>query len=560
MFSTISKLKLKLILRLIFTGDTEHWAKVATAIVVIGGFFAGIYYIFLRIFNYFISVEEIGIALADRVISIGFLAFFVMLLISNIISSISTLFRSAETEYFMSIPVSHSQVFWSRFVDNFFYSSWATAVAGFPMALAYIITNHIPVWRSMWVFAALLVFLIIPALLGAVIAMILMIIARKFTFKWTAISLAIVSLAVIYIYVRNNLSGGLMYNVLGDMTMLNYYLRELGSYRNPYFPHIWFAEIMRSLRLGDFRHSLMFSSALASSALFGLLVTDIIAKKIFFPSFETALTMTQKKQRKIRSIFKSLVWRGLAFVGQDVRALTAKDAKLFFRDANQWSQFTVLLVLLILYLANLRFVPRHITSTYLLTLIAFANFAFCGYILATLCVRFVYPAISMEGKSLWALLSSPLGIKKLFWEKFSTSFLVFLIVAELIALISNSMLAFNIIITVLTAVGIFLMSISLVSLNMGLGMAMPNFEELNPMRIASSGGGMIAALTSLIYVAAMVILLAVPAHRYMLFVRTGQPFSTIEMAITIGMAVLVNALTMYFPLKVGIKRFANRDF
>ena len=65
MFSTISKLKLKLILRLIFTGGTEHWAKVATAIVVIGGFFAGIYYIFLRIFNYLLSVEEIGVALAD---------------------------------------------------------------------------------------------------------------------------------------------------------------------------------------------------------------------------------------------------------------------------------------------------------------------------------------------------------------------------------------------------------------------------------------------------------------------------------------------------------------
>ena len=149
--------KRKLLWRLIARQGLEHWAKILVAIIIVGGFFSAAYLLFLRVFAYLSTVQDIGPVLVDRLISIGFLAFFSMLLISNLVSSISTLFRSTESEYLMATPLSHAQVFWSRFMDNFIYSSWATAIIGLPMVLAYVIVNKLPFWQVL--IAALLLFL-----------------------------------------------------------------------------------------------------------------------------------------------------------------------------------------------------------------------------------------------------------------------------------------------------------------------------------------------------------------------------------------------------------------
>jgi len=560
MFFEISKIKFMLLIRLIMQKGFEHWAKTSVAVFVIGGFFYGVYFIFYKIFKYLTSVQDIGYALSDRLISLGFLAFFTMLLISNIISSISTLFRSRETRYLMATPLNKNQVFWVRFMNNFFFSSWATLVIGLPMAISYMVTNTMSIWYIVWVFGALMLFLIIPAFIGSIISMLLMPAVKKLSFKWSVVTLIGITSIIAYSYVKSNLSGGLMFNVLGDMTMLNYYFRQLGSHRTPFFPHIWFTEIISALRQGQNMRAFLFTSALASTTFFGFFITDYVSKKIFQTSFEAAETMTHKKHSKSTSLHNSKLWRLLSFLKQDVRSLWVKDIKLFIRDPNQWSQFAVLLVLLVLYLVNLKFIPSKITSTYLRTVIAFANFAFCGYILATLSVRFVYPGISMEGKSLWSLATAPIGLKKLFWEKYTLSFVTFIIIAEIIAVISNGLLSQSNLMTIITATGIFLMSIALVSLNMGLGILFPTFEELNPMRIASSGGGMIAALLSLVYVGLTVILLAMPTYRYILFVTTGKQLLIVEIVTMVGLLIILNLITIILPIKLGLKAIDKREF
>ena len=489
MWYLLFKIKPRLIRRLLLRRGAEHWAKVIVAILVIGLFFGGAYKIFFSLFDYLSTVSDIGLVLTDRIISVGFLAFFTMLVISNLVSSISTLFRSTETEYLMSTPLAHNQVFWSRFLDNFFYSSWATAVIGFPMTLAYIVVHKLPLWQSGIVAVLLVLFLLLPAYVGAVGSMVLFVLAKKISLRRTVAVLVLVSLAVAYFYVRTNVSGRIMFNVMGDLSVLNYYLRQLGSYKNPYFPHIWFAESLRTIRLGDWHSALMFFSAMLSSAVFGFFITDLTAKYLYFPAFESAISLSGSRRTKRRSLMRSLWWRFFAPFQKPVRAMLVKDIKLFIRDPNQWSQFAVILVLVAVYLANLRFVPSRVESLFWQTVVSFVNFAFCGYILATLSVRFVYPSISMEGKSFWAIISSPLRVSALFWEKFTIAFLVFFVIAEVLAVISNGILAQSGQMMVLTAVGILLMSVSLVSLNVGLGILFPNFEELNPMRIASSAAG-----------------------------------------------------------------------
>ncbi len=560
MWHLILNSKRKLLWRLIARRGLEHWAKVIVAIIIVGGFFFGAYELFYRIFVYLVSVQDIGPVLVDRLISIGFLAFFAMLLVSNLVSSISTLFRSTETEYLMAMPLSFSSVFWSRFADNFFYSSWATAVIGLPMALAYSVVHHLGFFQMIWVAILLFCFLLIPAYIGSVLSMFLLLAAKRFSMRKTLAALVLLSLALIYFYIRTNLASGLMFNVMGDLSMLNYYLRQLGSYKYPFFPHIWFAEALRAIRLSFHSDAILFTSALVSTTVFGAFLSDLFARWLYRPSFEAAMVISGRKTGKKRSLIDSSLWKFFRTFPQDVRALLVKDAKLFVRDANQWSMFAVLLVLLAVYLANLRFVPSKIEGLLWQTIISFVNFAFSGYILATLSVRFVYPAISMEGKSFWSIISSPLSVKKLFWEKFILAFIVFFLLAELVAVISNGILSQSTQMVMLTAFGIFLMSISLVSLNVGLGILFPNFEELNPMRIASSGGGMIAALLSLFYVGLTVLIIAIPTYRYTSYLTFGDAFSNIEIFAALFALIIVNGGATLIPLKLGLNAIAKKEF
>ncbi len=552
--------KRKLLWRLVVRRGLEHWAKVVVALIVLGGFFAGAYELFRRIFAYLVTVQSIGNILIDRLISIGFLAFFAMLVISNLVSSISTLFRSTETEYLMSTPLAHNQIFWARFLDNFFYSTWATAVVGLPMVLAYVVVHRMPFWQVLWAAVLLGAVLVIPAYLGAVLAMVLFLAAKRFSMRRAVLALVVVAVALVFFYVKTNLAGGLMFNVMGDLSLLNYYLRQLGSYKYPFFPHIWFSEALRLVRLGEWRSAFVFTSALLSSAVFGWFLTDLFARRLYYPAFEAASMLAGRRARKPRSIVASRLWRIFSPFPRDMRALLVKDVRLFVRDPNQWSQFAVLLVLLAVYLSNLRYVPTKVESHLWQTVISFVNFAFCGYVLATLSVRFVYPAISMEGKSFWSIISSPLPVKRLFWEKFALAFLVFFVIAEVIAVVSNGILSQSPQMVVLTAVGIFLMSVSLVSLNVGLGIIFPNFEELNPMRIASSGGGMIAALLSLIYVGLTVVIIAVPTYRYTSHLSFGYGFSDVEVFLSVLALVLVNGAATFVPLKLGATAMTMREF
>jgi ABC-2 type transport system permease protein len=141
-----------------------------------------------------------------------------------------------------------------------------------------------------------------------------------------------------------------------------------------------------------------------------------------------------------------------------------------------------------------------------------------------------------------------------------SAFAVFFTIAEIVAVVSNGMLAQSGFMMVLTASGILLMSVSLTSLSVGLGAIFPSFDSQNPARIASGGGGMIAALLSLAYVGLMVVLLALPAYKYSLYLigQTGYPKT--EIISSFLLVILLNILASYLPLKLGIRAIKRKDF
>ncbi len=543
--------------------NIEKTTKILVGIFVLTCFFAGSFFFFYKVFDYLASLQDIGFLLMNKLVSMGFLAIFVMLVISNIVTSISTLYHSRETAFLLSTPISHQQVFTVKFIDNIFYSTWAVMLLGLPLIYAYGLVRGFAPWEYFFeTFCVLLPFIIIPACIGVIFSGLMFLVSSHISPRSLMIALFSILILVIVLYFKLGRPSSLAFNVVSDWRVLNRYIGSIGVTSFPFLPSYWVSETLRTLAEESRKALLVYMLAMVSTTFFFLSVVFKAAGKYYYKSWLAASEHHGGKPatnvvRKSNSRF----FRLPDWLPSDFRAVLSKDLKLFVREPAQWAQFTVLLVLLVIYLINLKYFPTDVEDSYWKTLIGFANFAFSGFILATLSVRFVFPTISLEGRAIWAITSSPMPLRRLFWEKFWSAFLIFLLLSEMLAFVSNIMLGLRGVLMLLTFFSVLFMSMSLTSLSIGLGAVYPRFDERNPGKIASSMGGMLTTIISLIYVGLMVGIAALPANRYTLYIMYPDlPFPSFEVGLAVGLMVILNLTAMIVPLKLGIASMRKRDF
>src|SRR5258708_36064771 len=76
--------------------------------------------------------------------------------------------------------------------------------------------------------------------------------------------------------------------------------------------------------------------------------------------------------------------------------------------------------MVIAYVFNIKFLPLQgegITF-FLRNVVPFLNLVLAGFVLASIAARFIFPGVSLEGRTLWLLKSSPMSMRDLLWAKF----------------------------------------------------------------------------------------------------------------------------------------------
>ena len=104
-----------------------------------------------------------------------------------------------------------------------------------------------------------------------------------------------------------------------------------------------------------------------------------------------------------------LARRVLTPLGVVRRELVLKEVRVFFRDTTQWSQLILLAVLVVVYVFNIKFLPltgEGITF-FIVNLVPFLNLALAGFVLASVAARFIFPGVSLEGRTLVAAPREP---------------------------------------------------------------------------------------------------------------------------------------------------------
>ena len=532
-----------------------------TALAV--GFWLFTFFIFQKVLFYFRSIELFGDLLNFRLLSMMLLTFFSILLFSNLISSLSTFFLSEDLNLILCRPVSLEQVYYARLTETLVYSSWMVLLFALPVFLAYGW-----VYGASWKFygfllGALIPFLIIPAALGTMLAMILVNVFPARRTKDIFFLLSILLVVGLYFLFRF-LQPERLANP-DSFAGLVEYMTALNAPSWPFLPSAWLAETVMPYLQKTGSPAGFYLACLWSTAAALAVIGSGVGQALFF----TGWTKSQEARRAYLArvpVFSRILETVSRPLRPQARSMVIKDGKTFFRDTTQWSQLILLTALVIVYLYNFSVLPLDQTplpSFFLQNLISFLNLGLAGFVLSAVAGRFVFPGVSQEGFSFWIIRSSPLSLRTFLWSKFWSSLIPLLLLAEVLIFLSNWLLKVTPLMMAISSVTILFLTCGIVGLGVGVGALYPQFRLENTARMAWGLGGAIYMILSMIFIGMVVLLEAWPV--YILFMAKVQhrSISALQWAGILasfgGVAALI-VVTTIGPIKLGLKKLEETDF
>ena len=540
------------------------WIHVLMGIFVLCLLVGGGAGFFYMLFDFLLSesLQPFGAPLLNHLLGMIFLAFFSMLVFSNIIITLSTTYISRELDFFMALPIRYKDIFIVKLVESIIYSSWAFAILSLPLFMAYGAAEKVRFLYYLLTLLLVVPFLAIPAAIGAILT--LLISAYLPARKTRLISVALAAGTIIVTVVTVRILGFRRIFSLSDVKDFSEIMGFLSMGNDPVFPNYWLTQGMIAAGAGRIKEWFYWFCVILSTALMFLHLCWWLAPRIYYKGW--ALAKESAPQSTITGRFSPLNWfcNKLSFLPSQTRALVIKDIKTFWRDPAQWTQIIMLFGLLFIYIGNLRSASRYTGAINIFfprwqTLLSFFNLGATCFILSIITTRFIYPMLSLEGKQFWVVGLAPMDRSKIVWEKFWLSAISAMIMAEGMMLFSNYILKVNMFMRILSAGTIVIMSFGLTSLSVGLGAITPDFREDNPARIANGFGGTINVVLSLIYIGAIISFELFPVYFDALGRRSLESWPMKYAVPYLGAFVLINLATIVLPMKIGIKKWREME-
>ena len=251
-------------------------------------------------------------------------------------------------------------------------------------------------------------------------------------------------------------------------------------------------------------------------------------------------------------------------LGPAKREFVLKDLRLFFRDTTQWSQLILLAALLLVYLFNIRALPLfrgEQVPFFLVSVVSFLNLGLAGFVLASIAARFIFPAISLEGRQMWLLRSSPLELKSLLWSKYWVGTVPLVVLALAITVLTNVLLKAS---PFMMAVGvgtILMLTFAISAMALAFGALYPQFESENAAQIPTSFGGLVFMMATVALLAVVIVIESVPVYRYLRTAFTHEPLVvTPVMLIAFAAAGAVCVAATVVPLRIALSRMEAFEF
>jgi ABC-2 type transport system permease protein len=534
-------------------GRPGRWVALG---LVGAGFWWGVFAVLARLLRYFRNVDpDLGPVLAAKLLGMVLGGFFAILLLSNVITALSSFFLARDLDLLAAAPVRWPALYAAKLVETIVSSSWMVALMAVPLVAAYGVIYGGGVAFPLLALAALVPFFVLPAVAGAALTLLLV---NAFPARRTRDILSVVAV----------LSGaGLvaLFRLLRPERLarpegfqsFTSYLVALQSPTAPWLPSEWAQQAV----MGWLTHHpamrpflLLWGATLGALALGALLHRSLYTRG-FSQAQEGAGQSTDPRRAGRRGIMSA----GLAPLGTTRRELVLKELRVFFRDTTQWSQLLLLAVLIVVYVFNVKFLPLtgEGVSFFLRNVVPFCNLLLAGFVLASIAARFIFPGVSLEGRTFWLLRSSPLALHDLLWAKYWVGTLPLLILALAIVSVTNSLLEVSEFIFAVTVLSIALLTFAVSALALCFGTLFPQFETENAAQIPTSFGGLIYMMTAVALLGVVIILEARPVYLYLahhFYGRYSEGPDLRSLVLGFGTAGALCVAATLIPIRIALKK------
>ena len=152
-----------------------------------------------------------------------------------------------------------------------------------------------------------------------------------------------------------------------------------------------------------------------------------------------------------------------------------------------------------------------------------------------------------------------MDLKKYLWAKFWMFFPPLLLIAEILVVASNYLLQVDSYVMTVSIVGVFLITLSLVGLGLGLGAMYPVFDHENVSEIPFGTGGILFMVSSLGFVLLVLALGGRPMYVYFNERFLHKFYDGVDVMVCYGLIVVLTTVVAFLPLKLGVQALKKMD-
>ena len=473
---------------------------------------------------------------------------FFILLFTNTISSLGSLYFSKELNLLLSTPVSGEKLFTSKLTEALLSSSWMTIVFLLPVLLAF---GAFYEAGFNYYFLALLIlvpYFYIPAALSVIVATFsVMLIPFKLKKK------AFYVLILVIMYCLYAYSSSFLYKDF-KMTDLLEIMQKFSAEQRPYFFPSLVAEALSENLVSRGSDVIKITLLVLTQCVAVITLAYLVLYNLYEKGFFIASTLNHSKRNE--SVFsQSLSFICSKFLSAEPKAIIEKEIKTISRDLTQSIQFFMLLAVCGVYLYSLSVQGYFIENSparlvkWWTSFFTILNICVEAFVVTALSSRFAFASASREGKSFWVLKSAPIKIKDVLKYKFWIWFVVIYLVSSLIFSISAWINYKSFSFVSFKFLTLFIVNFGLVALAIGMGAYFAKFKWEHISEVATSFG-------NLAYMVAAVMLVLVDVIFQFSFMILYDRNITYAYLV-FSLFVLLNIGIAYFALLLGEKKLSS---
>ena len=516
-------------------------------------FWIGIFLVSRRVLMHIQSeIPDFWRPIHFKLLSMVLLTFFSVLLFSNVVTSLSTYFLSDDLDLLLASPISLEAIYVAKFTETIALSSWMVVVFGLPVMLAFGVTWKAGLSYYLWLPVVSLPFLLTPAALGAALTIILVKVFPARRARDLLAALSIIVMGILFLLFRLVRPEQL---VQAD-ARITLWESVMKFKAGDFMLSEWMARVLVEALQGHPVPGLTTALLMLTGPALVLLV-GWLAMWIYREGWSKA--QEGRRARISRSgIFGWFIEAGSKLFPSSMRAMMIKDVKIFFRDATQWSQLLLLGAIMVVYIFNFRVLPLNVLPVNqfkLVNYISFVNLGLAAFVVSAVAVRFVFPAVSLEGRAWWVVRSSPLEITPYLWSKFFVSLFPLLVIAEVLLGVTNYLLGVSRFMSMLGIWSILAMTVGITGMGVGMGAMHPKFHVENAAQISVSYGGVVYMVIAMGFIAVSVMILVTPTVGIFQAQTTNQPVNDFlwwSLAVALGIVTLMGVILAWIYMKMGI--------